>query len=152
MAGEEGMCQDEAAEAMEKEEQNHPSAMNATALSSLVMAMQGLALCPPGNAVQPRDIGLPGNHQSSERGGRPPLPGTAQRYVWPRPKRESLSLGLKNGNRRCRRRRRRRGGRRRRRSISPCTVRAIANMRGTTSSAWLQEFWRLKTRNCMTEK
>lgn len=145
MTEEEGMCQEEV---MAEEEQNHPSAMSATALSSLVTAMQSLALCPPGNSVQLRDISLPGNHRSNERGGRPPLCGTAQRRVQQRPKRRSLSLGLKNGNRQCRRRR----GRRRRRSISPCTMRAIANMRGRTSSACRREFWRLKIRTCLTEK
>lgn len=135
------MCQDEAEE---EEEQNPPSAMSASALSSLVMAMQSLALC------QRMDIGLPGSHWSSELGGHPPLCGTAQRHVQQWPERESLSLGLRNGNRRCRKRRRR--GKRRRRSVSPSTARAMANVQGTTSSTCLQEFWRLKVRTCLTEK
>lgn len=147
MAEEEGMWQEEAEE---EEEQNHCSAMSATALSSLVMAMQRLALCPPGHGVQPRDIGLPGRRWGCELGGHLPARGAAQRHVQQRPKRESIAQGLKNGRQRCRRRRRRRG--RRRRSTSPCTMRAIANMRRTTSSACLQEFWRIKIRTCLTEK
>ncbi|KAF2977104.1 hypothetical protein EK904_007889 [Melospiza melodia maxima] len=147
MAEEEGMCQEEAVEEEEEEEQNPPSAMSASALSSLVMAMQSLALCPGGDGVRARDSGLPGSRWSSEPG--PPLRGTAQRHGRQHPKGDSLSLGLKNGNnRRCRRRR----GRRRRRSISPCTMRAVANARRTTRSACLQEFWRLKVRTCLTEK
>ncbi|CAN8214648.1 unnamed protein product [Coccothraustes coccothraustes] len=149
MTEEEGTCQEEAVDEEEEEEQNPPSALSATVLSSLVMAMQSLALCPGEDGVQPRDTGLPGNRRSSELGGRAPLRGTAQGHARQRPKGDSLSLGLKNGNnRRCRRRR----GRRRRRSISPCTMRAIANMRRTTCSARLQEFWRLKIRTCLTEK
>ncbi|TRZ15523.1 hypothetical protein HGM15179_011579 [Zosterops borbonicus] len=141
MDEEEGMCQEEVTEEEEEEEDNPPYSMSATSLSSLVMAMQSLALC------QRRSIGLRGSNQSCELGGHP------QRHVQQQPERESLPLGMRNGTRcRRRRRRRRRRGKRRRRSISPCTMRAMANTRGTTSSGCFHEFWRLKVRTCMAEK
>ncbi|KAJ7412787.1 hypothetical protein BTVI_45331 [Pitangus sulphuratus] len=152
MAEEEGMCQ----EAAEEGEQNHATPESAIALASLVRAMQGLVLCPPGDVVQPRDIGVPGSSRSSEVGCCPPSRGTAKRRFPQPPKKKSSPLGLKHGNRRCRRRKRRKRRRRtkrgKKRSISPCTLRTIANTQATTSSAQLWEHRRPNLCTFITEK